>query len=386
VKGESVLLNKVLFAFGGTPKLGGTEAVMMNIFQNIDKSKFKIDFLFYGVKEDDHSKFTIDVKNNGADVFYVPVLREGIIANHKAIRDILRNNHYDIIHAHMDASSTDLLRIAKEMGVKVRIAHSHNTAHLQNASSIKDRIHKIYLDFTKMMLPKYATHFIGCSDAAGLWLFGEKICSQNNYFIFKNAIDVSKYEYNIDIRNKIRRDYNLQNFKVICNIGRLSYQKNHPFLLSVFKEVHIRDENTRLILIGEGEDREKIESLIHELSLDESVIMTGNVLNVNEILQGVDLFFMPSFYEGLSIAIVEAQASGLKCIASDTVTSQTNISGNVKFLSLEASVDKWAETIISELNSGEERISPIKRIRDSGFDMISNIKNLEVFYNNALKL
>lgn len=373
----------ILFVYG-IPHVGGTEAVMKNIFTYIDKKQYHIDFLFIGKEQDDLSDFSKEVKKQGSKIYYVPTLRTSIWRNHKEVKKILKSNGYDIIHSHLDASGADVLRIAKKCGVSVRITHSHNTSHLKNAKNLIDRVHRQYLNYQKRRLRKIATHFIGCSDLAGKWLFGDKICQQSNYMIFNNSIYVDKYRFNKGVRDEFRRKYKLEDDFVVGHIGRFEYQKNHEFLIDIFEALNKINKNSKLVLIGEGSKINVIKNIVKEKGLQKDVLFMGNVQNVEQLLQMMDVFIMPSFYEGLSVSLVEAQASGMPCLVSNTLSKQTNITGNVTFFDLHRSADQWAKKSMQLYNSNLRDADVSGLIKSKGFDMKTNINNLERFYSAAL--
>lgn len=370
--------------FGGLPRAGGTEAVMENIYKNINRKIYSIDFLFLGRKTDDCSEFSKMVSRE-SKIFYACTRSESLIKNHKNIKNVLISNHYDIVHSHMDACGDYVLKIAKDCGVKVRIAHSHNTGHLKNVQGLKDSIHRLVLDIERFRIRMFATHFVACSSEAGRWLFGKNIDRKSNYLLFKNAIDVNAYKFDEKVRNKVRKALHLEKKKIIGHVGRFEYQKNHPYLIEVFKNVHLKEKDTVLLLIGEGRGRANIEKLVEDAGLEKAVRFLGMVSNVNEVLQAMDIFVMPSYYEGLSVALVEAQASGLSCIVSDTVSPESDISGNVDFLDIGLDADKWSDKILSILRENKIRNCPREQLQKKGFDMITNIHTLENFYKESMK-
>ncbi len=352
---------------------------MYNIYSMIDKARFHIDFLFFKSQPEDNSEFTKTVSRDST-VYYVPCLRDGVSENHRAIERILTENKYDIIHSHMDASGTDVLRIAKKCGIGIRVAHSHNTGHLQNAAGLKQKLHRAYIDLQRKRLPRYATHFVGCSDAAGQWLFGKRICEGGNYITFKNAVDLESYALDAEKREKTREALGLADSRVIGHVGRFAHQKNHPFLIDVFKDAYDTDRSLRLVLIGDGPDRAAVEQRVREYQIEDAVLFLGRLESVTELLFAFDLFLMPSYYEGLSVALVEAQATGLHCLVSNTCSPESDITGNVEFLPIDRGIEPWTQSIAEYFARGGERNDPSEQIRRCGFDMKTNIKELEGFY------
>ncbi len=373
----------ILFVFGSIFAKGGTEAVMMNIVKYIDKDNFHIDFLIMD-NIPDHTEESRYLKKQGTNFYYIT--RRGVNYR-KHIQELnlfFRYHCYDIVHTHMDAIGEEALKFAKRYGVKSRIAHSHSTEQLANPRGIKEFFHRKYLLLEKKLLRKYGTHFIACSPEAGKWLFGDKICKQPNYKLFKNAIDVSKYVFSEDIRRSKRIDLKMCEKDILMHVGRFSYEKNHTFLVEVFSEVVKRKPNTALVLIGAGEGQRVIEQKIDTLDLKNQVVILNNRTDVNELLQAGDIFVFPSKFEGFSVALLEAQATGIPCIASNRISQTSNVSGKVLFLNIDSTPTVWAEAIINILNQNRTRVSPIEKLISAGYDMKTNIAELEDFYKYSL--
>lgn len=375
---------KILFV-SGIPGAGGTEAVMDNIFSEINREVFIIDFLFIGNENEDNSELTKKLKKMGGTVYYAPRLKYGIMKHRSTVKNIILLGNYDIVHSHLDASGTEILKIAEECDVKVRISHSHNTDYLIYAESFIDKLHKLYLEIQRKRISQVATHYIGCSDAAGKWLFGEKICGTNKYITLKNSIRIDDYVFSNTKREIIRKKLNIEDKIVIGHIGRFDAQKNHPFLIRIFKKYNEIEPSSIMLLAGDGKDRNAIQEQSENLGLKDKIMFLGNIDYISDMLQACDLFLLPSLYEGLSIALVEAQASGLPCLVSDTVTIESNISGNVRFLGLDNDEQVWAEKMQEMIRQKRSRVEVIGIMKKAGFDIKTNIINLEKFYIDALE-
>lgn len=375
---------KILFAFNGLLAKGGTEAVMLNIYNNIDKSKFKIDFMFVGEEEDDFSDYSKYLKQTGAKLYYVTIRAKNYRKYLSDIKEIIKNNDYDIVHSHMDASGVEFLKIARKYNIPVRVAHSHNTNHLSNPRNLKEIVHKLFLEIERMKIRSYATHYIACSTEAGEWLFGRKRCQGKNYLLFKNAIDVSKYAFSDEIREIKRQELGLDNKKVIGHMGRFAHQKNHEYLIEIFKKIHEKDEDTVLVLIGEGELMHSVQEIVGNYGLTDVVYFLGSRSDVSELLQVFDIFVFPSRYEGLSVALIEAQASGLECVTSDSISPESKVTNLVHMLNLNESPEEWANTILKLLYSSNNRSFAGDILIEKGYDMKSNVENIEEFYLMSL--
>lgn len=375
---------RILFV-SGIPGTGGTEAVMDNICREIDPKMFIIDFLFIGDISEDNSEFTKKIKKAGNKVFYAPRLKDGIKQHRRAVKNVISHGNYDIVHSHLDASGVEILEMAKVCNIKVRISHSHNTSHLIDTNSFIGKIHKLYLEGQRRRIHRIATHYIGCSNAAGKWLFGEKILNTDKYITLKNSIHLDEYTFSFARRETIRRKLGIENKIVIGHIGRFDFQKNHPFLLRIFKKFVEIEPESIMLLAGDGEEKKNIQKQSEELQIKDKIMFLGNIDYISDMLQACDLFLLPSFYEGLSIALVEAQASGLPCLVSDAVTIESNISGNVEFLGLDHNEGLWAKEIQKMIREKKSRLGVINIMKEAGFDIKTNITCLEKFYIEALE-
>ena len=318
---------------------GGTESVVMNYYRHIDRSKIQFDFI-----ADSDSKMPIprkdEIESMGGRVFIVPPYQK-INEYIPALIKLFKEQNYRIVHSHLNSLNVFPMYAAKMAGVPVRISHSHSTA---GKGETKKNILKYLLrPFAKL----YPSHLAACSYHAGAWLFGEKTMKADKVTVFNNAIDLEKYSFNEAVRSELRSELGLDGKFVIGHIGRFCYQKNHDFLIDIFKEVYSHNPKARLLLIGDGEDRKNIESKVHKLHLNDAVLFMGNRTDVDRLYQAMDAFLFPSRYEGLGLVAVEAQIRGLRVLASTEVPSEAKISTGMEFLSLSDGPDIWAEKIIA---------------------------------------
>ena len=376
---------KILFGLNGMFYHGGTEAVVLNIFKHIDKTQFHIDFLVHGADTSDNLIHK-NLVEAGASIFYVTPRYISYKHNIAEISDVLSRNHFDIVHSHMDASGYFLVHLAKKQGIKGRIAHSHNTAtqFLRSRTYLRNIPHRLLLEYAKYGLRKEATHFIACSDAAGRWLFGNNICNSPNYLLYKNGIDLEKYLYNESVRRQIRKELGMEENFIIGHVGRFAKQKNHTFLINVFSEVYKQYPASKLLLIGDGELLPQIKEQVNNSSIpSDAVLFAGVRDDVNKLYQAMDVMVFPSLFEGLPVVMVEAQASGLKVIASDCITPEAGLIPETEFLSLDAGPQKWAGRILNYAK-GCERRNTCDDIVKAGYSANNNIKMLENFYKSAI--
>lgn len=294
----------------------------------------------------------------------MPPFPQKLFANYKSVDKFLRDNakKYTAIHVHANALIyVKPLELAYKYNIPCRIIHSHNT--FTNV--------KILHNFNKNRIDKWVTHRFACSDLAAEWMFENK-----EYCFVPNGVNLEKFSYCEQDRNDIREKYNLKHKFVVGNVGRLTPQKNHVFLLEIFAEIYKKNTDARLLLVGDGEDKEKIEKWIQEKRLSEAVIFTGAVSNVAQYMSAMDVFLMPSQWEGLPVVLVEAQANGLPCIISDVITEQVDVCC-IRRLSLYDNVCKWADEVMLTTRIKKE----CSELLDT-FDIRHVAKSLENFYLN----
>lgn len=339
----------------------GITSVIMNYYRNIDRDKIQFDF---AIGEEIHGSLEEEIKELGGKVFKMPSRKKRTIKYIKSLKKLVEINKYKIVHVHGNSGTLYLdIHALKSVGVPVRIAHSHNS------TCNYKFIHKLL----KTSLNKEITDAIACSNLAGDWLYNRE------YIIINNGIDIRKFVFNKNIRNEYRRKMNLQNKFVIGHIGHFSYQKNHDFLLRTFKEVYDRNKSAVLMLVGDGKLRQDIEKKIDDFSLKESVIILGKRNDVAELMQAMDVFLLPSRFEGLPVVLVEAQTSGLKCIVSDSITKECQITGRVKYLSLYEDVNCWISEIL-KYNKNYNRDNVEEMIINSNYNIKNEVKKLEQIY------
>lgn len=311
-------------------------------------------------------------KNAGINVVIVPPYQK-VFEYQKELIKVFKENQYDIVHSHENTLSVFPLRAAKKANIKVRIAHSHSTTNKKERK--KDLLKQILRPFSKV----YATDYFCCTEHAGRWLFGNKEFDKGNVYIMNNAIDVEKFSFNERARKLKRQELNIaDNAFVIGHIGRFVEQKNHSLIIDIFNELHKEDENTVLLLIGQGPLLEQIKEKVKELSLDDCVMFLGQRDDVNLLYQGMDCFLFPSLYEGLGMTLIEAQCSGLPCIASKEVPEIAKIIDSTCFIDLNEDLKTWKDNIIK--SKYYQRKSYLEQLERNGYDISRECKKLENIY------
>jgi len=348
---------------------GGAETLIMNLYRNIDRSKIQFDFLT--CKE---GVFDQEILDLGGKIHRIPYITDGGHFHYiKNLKQFFKeNNHYRIVHSHMDKMSGFVLNAALKAGIPIRIAHSHST---QSEGSVTEKVYKSYAG---SYIFGSASHLLACSTEAAKWLFSKQ---SMNAIILKNGIDVEKFKFSPSIRSQVRNQLQIDDETfVIGHVGRFYETKNHSFLIDIFANVIRYQSNSKLILAGDGPLRKKIEGKVEELGLVDKVIFTGVYDKINELLQSFDIFVFPSIFEGFGIAVLEAQGSGLPCIISDTMSDEVDLGINlIDTLSLE-NKDLWVEKVVNLYNIKNDRKNNCQAIIKRGYDITSIAKSVSDFY------
>lgn len=307
-------------------RTGGLTSVMMNYWRSMNKAGLSFDFASTNTIDD---LLLEEISKEGCHYFQLPP-RKNVVRYYSALRELCKG--YDIIHVHANSATSVIeLLAAKKAGVSKRIHHNH-TSKTQHP----------YLN--KILFPLFKrsyTEAVACSDAAGEWLFGK-----NNYIVLPNAIDIEKFKYNPQNRHLIREEFSISESEfVVGHIGKFMDAKNHEFLIKVFSYYHTKHPDSRLLLVGDGEWRPKIERWVEESGCSEAIILAGLRSDIPAIVQAFDVFVFPSIYEGLPLTVLEAQSSGLPCVISSNVTNTVNIGVDVLMKDLSDGVESWAEAI-----------------------------------------
>ncbi len=365
---------RILFVSGGSLDYGGIASWMLSYASRFHRDLFEVDFLVHGMEKGAREAEALSL---GATVYHVPYRRQSPLINRKRMEEAIGAG-YDVVHAHMDGMNAYPLTIAKRLGVPVRISHSHNTDFL-TGNPVKRILH----EQARKQIPASATHLLACSEVAGRFLYGDKRYESGKVKLVRNAIDVEAFRFDAQQREKIRTELGVGDRFLIGNIGRFDVrQKNQLFLLDAFAEAKKKRPELMLALVGDGNDRPQIEERIRNLGIKKDVILTGFRKDVQAIYNAFDLFVLPSCFEGLGIVLIEAQANGLPCLASETVPRETQLS-NCQYLPLE-DTHVWADAFILAKPS-ENRILPEQAIQEHGYDITTEAKLLEQFYCEAVR-
>ena len=347
---------------------GGVESVVFNYYRNIDHSKYQFDFYYGSDSTVEPPQELIDM---GARFIEIPPYQD-IIRYLKTLEKYFRVNNYSIVHAHMNSLNVFPLYAAKYAGVPNRICHSHSTA---AKGETKKNIVKNILRPLSAIFPteKYA-----CSVKAGKWLYGKKA----DFKIINNAIDLNKFKYDAAVRDEVRKELGIEDKFVVGHIGRFCYQKNHEFLIDIFKEIHEKYSDSVLIMAGEGELEHHIREKASQMGLSDSVKFLGVRRDTSRLYQAMDVFLLPSRYEGLPVVGVEAQVAGLPLITTDLVTKETKILSSTKFINSKESAEVWARETLSVFPA--PRPNTAAELRRAGYDIRVEAEKLAGCYDAML--
>ena len=344
---------------------GGIEHFVMDYYRHIDRTRVQFDFL---VSVEEEGYFDQEIQAMGGVIFHAYPLKKNPVRNYYDIARIVRENHYDIVHRHTGSAFGYFdLRAARHGGAKHLILHSHNN---QAGNQILHILSNIFL---KIPCEQFA-----CSREAGEWLFGPN----QDFKIINNAIACDKFCFHPEERIRIRRELQLEDKLVIGHVGRFEDQKNHLRMLKMFKAVINKCPNSVLVLVGIGSLQNQCIQLANDLGIIDQVLFLGARTDVSELMQGFDLFCLPSLYEGFPFVLVEAQASGLVCIASTNVPTECNVTGNVHFVDLEKTDLEWADNILNYCNAVSDRGKYAKKMKDLGYDIKQNAMVLCSYYES----
>lgn len=348
---------------------GGVEAVIMNYYRHIDKSKVQFDFV---VHKNPLRSFVDEAKSMGACVYEVTPYTKNIIKFTYEIYKIIKEGNYKIVHSNMNSLSGFPLLAAYVAGARVRILHNHTTD--SEVEGLRTKLKRVLRPFAKMFANKYWA----CSKLAAEWMYGKEAVAKGKVIIINNAIDLDKFAFNEEKRNVLRKELGLEGKFVIGHVGRFVQTKNHTFLIDTFLEVVKQNKNTVLLLIGVGPLLDRIREKVIKLRLNSKVNFLGVRDDVADFYNVMDVLIFPSLYEGFGMVAVEAQVNGLPVVASKEVPREVKINEDILFLDINDEPKIWADRTISIGNKYRTGIR--NNVEVSKFDISVESRKLEVNY------
>lgn len=366
---------RILNVIGKRP-VGGIGSFVYNYQSHFDTKDLQIDYLLFD--DEPYGAFDEKVKMLGSKVYVLPSLKNyRLFKIWRQIDKFMRNigKDYTAIHLHSVNIAFMCFPSAKKYGVKNLISHSHATVYSdKKINGIRNRV-------LCANLLNQANIFCACSKAAGRFLYGEE--NLDRVIVFNNAIECDKYKFNTEIRAEVRKQLNLDDKLVVGHVGRFCEQKNQTFLIDIFSECKKIDNNSVLLLVGDGPQKSIVEEKVKKMGLSDSVIFLGHRTDVERLLQAMDVFVLPSLFEGLPVIGIEAQTAGLPMVVADSITPEIKII-KTKFLSLKDSDKKWANEIM-DIVGETDRENSWKIVQKSGYDINIESKRLQQFYLNFLQ-
>lgn len=345
---------------------GGLENLLMNYYRNIDRSKIQFDFLTH---VDIHQDFEEEIAALGGRLYRLPRLNP-FSPGYLRKLDVFFKEHpeYRIVHSHLNELAGIPLRAAERNAVPARIAHSHTSNLVRNWKMIPK-----YL--CRPLISRYATALFACGAKAGDWMFRGR-----PYSILSNAIDAESFRFDPEASRRVRQELGLGDSFVVGHVGQFRVEKNHLFLIDVFAEVLKRHPNSRLMLVGKGPQMEPAIEKAEALGIREKILFLGARSDIPVLMQAMDVFALPSLYEGLPVTMIEAQAAGLPCVKTDTITNDCSLTDLVHDLPINDPAP-WAERIVSLKDT--VRTDHLEQIRSGGYDIHTAAEKLTRFYLNG---
>ncbi|SDQ14090.1 glycosyltransferase [Carnobacterium viridans] len=344
---------------------GGVERMLSNYYTHVNQKEYQFDFMVFS---DHEGMIEKTIKNS--TIHHVTAKEINVKRHIKETNQVIKEGHYDIVHTHIDKMALIPLLSAKWHKVPGRFAHSH--------MAIKKGMQE---KLTYPVIKSLSTDLCACGIDAGTIRFGEKVYIENKITIVNNAIEIPKFIFKQGVREKVRNELQLaEDETALCCVARFDYQKNHSYLLKVFKEYKELNPRAKLFLFGTGELEQEIQSQVNELDIKD-VIFMGTRDDVHEILQGMDIFLLTSFYEGLPVVLVEAQCTGISCFVSNKITKEIKITDDIHYLDIEQDPADWAKIIYEKTDLKRDRSGAYKQIEASGYSIVKESKKLEALYS-----
>ncbi len=357
----------------------GAETMMMNYLRNIDRTRFQLDFL---INRQEKADYEDEIEQLGSHIYRMSPIFPGKFRKYQKEFELFLKEHsqYQIIYSHLEERSFLAMRVAKKMGIPMRIVHAHSVPKHWNLK------YPVRLYFRKKLSGLY-THKAACGTAPARWLFGSEAGVQ----IIKNAVDTKHFHFCQATKSKERKQLKIgDDTLVVGHIGRFTYEKNHEYLIRIFAEVQKRNPDSVLLLIGGGKPKEeivqkqKIRAYVTELGLDGRVLFLGIRSDIANLMQAMDILVMPSRSEGFPMTLVEAQAAGMRCLVSDAVPYEADITKEMQFASLEAEPAEWADKILSFCHTELNRDEMCCKIQNAGYDIHSAVREMELLFERNI--
>ena len=357
-------------------RYGGVELVAINFARNLDKEKYDVSFLLIDPYENQNEAFYHELKDEGFRFIEMPRDAGGYLGKFRFIDNLFQKEHFDAVHSHVIFFSGIVLAAAKKNHIPVRAAHSH-IIKWNHSETMQYRVYKTAMRY---LLNSNATHKLACSSASGAFLYG-KGYKKGGMFV-ANGINTQKFAYNAAVGKEVRRELCIADDEIVVgHVGTVYAIKNQVFLAQIVSEMLKSGKRVRMLCVGELVDDEPVRCMVQELGITEQVLFAGQRSDIHRLYQAFDIMIFPSLHEALPVSLIEAQASKLPCLISDTVTTEVKFNHNVSFMSLKSSADKWAEEAFRLLAVDRESVDITKLI--DTYEISNVIKQLDAIYSGV---
>jgi len=366
---------RVLQVLDNLSRDSGVSSVVVNLYNHIDQKRVRMDFLIF---KEGNDSYIDEIESSGGKVY--------CLKNPLSIKQVLlaiiqidrffktHSNEYDVIHVHSPSLCEFTLKPAMKNGIKSRIIHSHSSM------TSPSRVKRLLNSYLQRNIQKYANYFWACSHEAAVFLYGEALVNQNKVTIIRNAINPEKYHFDDSVRTLIRNSVEWNDKTICIHISNYSRIKNVQFLVAVIKKLTDNYSTYRFLFIGDGPTKNELEEMLEKENLSKYCFFTGRTNRVSDFLNAADLLLLPSLKEGLPVVVVEAQATGLPCILSNTITKEVNV-GNVQYVNL--NFDEWIDTIVQTRKcNSEDRSTASESFRNCRFNILKEAERVQALYNN----
>lgn len=366
---------KKILIYGPKDPPGGLESIIKSYTDRLPTENFICDYIVFG----DAVSFESEILQKGGKVFYLPNRIKHRKEYKAKLKHIFDENNYVAVWANLSGlTNIDMLKFGKRYGVPIRIVHSHSSAFSWTGWLMKYLVPLFHYK-NQIVLGRYATEYWACSEKARSFMFSKRLYPKVVYV--HNAVDTAVFCPNSEKREKIRKELKVENNFVVGHIARMCVDKNQLFLLEVFKKLLEIKSNAKLLFVGDGELKEQILAKANALEITENIVFTGFKKDTVKYYMASDVFCLPSVNEGLGLSLIEAQACGVPCVTSDRVPKEADVTGNVKYLDLDDSLEKWAEALIA---MSEQKIEyPAEKLKNAGYDIDVEAEKLRGFFEEG---
>lgn len=351
---------------------GGVAKLLYDYYRNMDHTKIHFDFLIYDYYE--NGMYEKPLEDLGCTIYKLPRIKKDKKGYFTGMKKIIKEGNYDVVHSHMGSRGLFVMYYGKKYKVPKRIVHSHIA--YEPVSNVKRKINSMLA----MVAKYYATDLFACGKDAGIYMWGKKASAEGKVHIMTNAVDTDSFKFSNALRIQKQKELQITGKFVIGIVGRLSEQKNYPFLFSAYKKVLEQRKDTVLLVVGRGLEEEKIKKLAADMNLGDSVQFLGIRSDVAELLNAFDMFVLPSRYEGLPVVLIEAQANGVRELVSDRVTNEMDITDLIEFLPIDNTEKKWADAMCSATIRLDNREQYSDLVKKAGYDIKIESQKMQDFY------